>query len=128
MNDNLGTTKEENTNTNTKTEDVYRIAVTREAEKALNDLIEKVNRDFEGGKVNRTEMASWALIRMSTDFDDTALQDIRAEHFDEVAALESLYRRAKETGKVSSEMKLLLLKQIGFDGTSKKSAKIKIDK
>ncbi len=127
MNDNLGI-REENTNTNTKTDEVYRIAVTREAEKALNELLEKVNHGFEGGKVNRTEMASWALGRMSKDFDDVALQDIRAEHFDEIAALESLWRKAKETGKVSSEMKLLLLRQTGFDGSGKKTGKLKIDR
>lgn len=113
---------------NTKSDEIYRIAVTRDAEKALNELMEKVNYEFDGGKVNRSEMASWALIRLCKGLNDEMLQDIRSEHFDEVTALESLYRRAKETGKVSVELKALLLKQVGFDGSAKKSVKVKIDK
>jgi len=120
--------KTENTNANPKTDEVYRIAVTREAEKALNDVLEKVNREFDGGKVNRSEMASWALIRLNKDLDDAMLQDVRADYFDEVAALESLYRKAKETGKVSAELKQLLLKQGGFDASGKKAPKARLDK
>lgn len=110
------------------TEEIFRITVTKEAEKALIDLVDKVNRGFDGGKINRTEMASWALMRLNRNMDEPTLQEVRAEHFDEIAALEILWRKAKERGRVSSEVKQLLLKEIGFDGASKKSAKTKIDK
>ena len=115
-------------NTNTKGNEIYRIAVTLEAEKALIELMEKVNRDFDGGKVSRSELASWMLIRANKDLDESILQDVRADHFDEVAALEALYRKAKETGKVSNELKQILLKQGGFDSVGKKAPKQKIDK
>lgn len=109
-------------------DEVFRITVTRDAEKALNDLVEKVNRGFDGGKINRTEMASWALKRLNSTMDEPLLVEVRAEHFDELAALEMLWRKAKERGRVSHEVKQLLLKEVGFEASSKKSAKSKVDK
>jgi hypothetical protein len=116
-------------NQNPKTDEIYRIAVTKEAEKALHEMMEKVNRGFEGGKINKMEMASWALIRLHSEMNEATVQDVRSEHFDEVAALEAVLRRAKEQGRVSQELRLMLLKQGGFDGVSKKAPKQnKIDK
>jgi len=73
-------------------------------------------------------MASWALTRLVRNMDEAMLQDIRAEYFDEIAALEVLWRKAKERGRVSSEVKQLLLKEIGFEGSTKKPPKTKVDK
>ena len=110
------------------TEEVFRITVTKDAEKALIDLVDKVNRGFDGGKINRTEMASWALTRLIRNMDEAMLQEIRAEYFDEIAALEVLWRKAKERGRVSSEVKQLLLKEVGFESSTKKPPKTKVDK
>lgn len=91
--------------------------------------MEKVNRGFEGGKINKMEMASWALIRLHSEMNEATVQDVRSEHFDEVAALEAVLRRATEQGRVSQELRLMLLKQGGFDAVSKKTPKQnKIDK
>ena len=116
-------------NQNTKSDEVYRLAVTKEAEKALNDMMEKVNRGFEGGRISKLDMASWALIRLQSEMNEAMVQDVRSEHFDEVAALEAVLRKAKEQGRVSQELRLMLLKQGGFDGVPKKNPKtIKVDK
>ena len=116
-------------NQNTKTDEVYRLAVTKEAEKALNEMMEKVNRGFEGGRISKLDMASWALVRVQSEMNEAMIQDVRSEHFDEVAALEAVLRRAKEQGRVSQELRLMLLKQGGFDSAPKKIPKInKIDK
>ena len=116
-------------NQNTKSDEVYRLAVTKEAEKALNEMMEKVNRGFEGGRISKLDMASWALVRLQSEMSEAMVQDVRSEHFDEVAALEAVLRRAKEQGRVSQELRLMLLKQGGFDSVPKKSPKtIKVDK
>ena len=111
-----------------KSDDVYRLAVTKEAERALIELMEKVNLGFTGGKVNRIEMASWALIRFNKDANESIVQAIRADHFDEVAALEMVLRNVRETGQVSDELRSILQKQVGFEGTPKKTSRIKVDK
>lgn len=116
--------KEEKTeeNINVK-EEVLRILVSRQAEKALVEVIDQVNDGFTGGKVNKTQMANWILKRFKDDLDDSMLKEIRADHFDEIAVLESILRKAKESGRVPSEFKYLLQKQIGLDVSVKKKTK-----
>lgn len=127
-NDNNRENKSEESRDQKVADEVFRITVTKDAEKALIDLVDKVNRGFDGGKINRTEMASWALIRLNGTMDEPLLQEVRAEHFDELAALEALWRKAKERGRVSNEVKQLLLKEVGFEASAKKPAKTKVDK
>ncbi len=111
-----------------KGDDLYRITMTRDAEKALGDLLEKVNSGFIGGKINRTQLVSWALMNLNREITENQLQDLRAAHFDDLSALELLYRKAKESGVVSSDLKAILMKEIGFDAPTKKGVKQKIDK
>lgn len=105
-------------------EEILRITVSRQGEKALLEIIAEVNDGFIGGKVNKTQMANWILKRFKDDLDDSMIKDIRADHFDEVAVLESILRKAKETGKVPSEFKYLLQKQIGLEVSAKKKTKL----
>ena len=111
---------EENIN---EKEEISRINISRQSEKALLDIMEQVNDGFMGGKVNKTQMVNWVLKRFKDDLDESMIKDIRADHFDEVAVLELILRRAKETGKVPSEFKYLLQKQIGLDVSAKKKPK-----
>ena len=117
--------KEEKTEENiTVKEEVLRILVSRQVEKALLEVIEQVNDGFTGGKVNKTQMANWILKRFKDDLDDSMIKEIRADHFDELAVLELILRKARETGKVPSEFKYLLQKQFGLDVSVKKKAKM----
>lgn len=110
-------------NANTK-EEIIRIMVSRQGEKALSEIMEQVNDGFAGGRVNKTQMANWILKRFKDDLDDSMIKEIRADHFDEVAVLELILRKARETGKVPTEFKYLLQKQFGLDVSVKKKAKL----
>jgi hypothetical protein len=103
-------------------EELQRITVSKEAQNALGSILDRVNDSFAGGRVNRTQMANWILLRFNIELDEVQIKEIRAEHFDEVAMLESILRQAKESGKVPSEFKALLQKQLGMDEPSKKKA------
>ena len=98
---------------NQKKDDLHRITVNREAERALTAIVERVNNEFIGGKVNRTQVTNWILMRFRDRMSDSEINQIRTEHFDEVAVLESILRQAKENGHVPSEFKSLLQKQVG---------------
>lgn len=111
-----------------KGDDLYRITMTREAEKALCDLLDKANTDFIGGKINRTQLVSWAIIKMNQDLNDTHLQELRAAHFDDVSALEQLYRKAKDSGKISPDLKAILMREMGIVEPLKRPTKNKVDK
>jgi hypothetical protein len=109
-------------NRNGGNEDIQRITVSREAQGALGSIVDRVNDGFTGGKVNRTQMANWLLLKFNNELDEAQIKEIRAEHFDEVAMLENILRQAKESGKVPSDFKALLQKQLGIEEPSKKKA------
>ncbi|HLE12939.1 MAG TPA: hypothetical protein VI754_16920 [Bacteriovoracaceae bacterium] len=102
---------------------LYRVVVNKGAERALSFVMDKVNEGFIGGKVNKTEVANWIMIKFKEAFNEDVLREIRMEYFDEVAVLESILRRAKESGKVPSEFKSLLQKQMILDEAPKKKIK-----
>lgn len=106
-----------------KIEDTYRISISRGAEAALVAIVDRVNDGFLGGKVNKAEMANWAITKYSENMVEADVRDIRAENFDEIAVLESLLRKAKESGKVPQEFKSLLQKQIGIEDLGKRKSK-----
>jgi hypothetical protein len=120
-------------NTNTEREEVganqgvgtkvQRIVVSNESWAALKAIIDKVNDGFNGGRVNQTEIANWIILRFQSELDEAQIKEIRAEHFDEVAMLESILKQAKESGKVPMDFKNLLQKQFGLDEPTKRKAR-----
>lgn len=114
---------EQGENREPKTEEIQRITVSKQAQSALTAIIERVNDGFIGGKINRTQAANWILERFYAKLDDAEVKAIRTEHFDEIAMLESILRRAKESGKVPSELKSLLQRQLESNDAPKKKSK-----
>lgn len=106
-----------------KMEELHRITVSRGAERALASIVNRVNDGFAGGRVNRTQIANWVLLRFSDSMSDAEIKEIRTEHFDELAVLESILRQAKESGRVPTELKGILQKQFGMDELPKKRPK-----
>ncbi len=104
-------------------EEIQRITVSKEAQNTLGTITDRINDGFVGGRVNRTQMANWILKRFMNELDDTQIKEIRAEHFDEVAMLENILKQAKESGKVPTDFKALLQKQLGLDEPNKKKNK-----
>ena len=102
---------------------VQRIVVSNESWVALKAITDKVNDGFNGGRVNQTEIANWIISRFQSELDEAQIKEIRAEHFDEVAMLESVLRQAKESGKVPTDFKALLQKQLGLEEPVKRRAK-----
>jgi hypothetical protein len=110
---------------NSKVEEIYRVTVTKSADEALEKIIRQVNENFEAGKVNRSQVVTWILLNFSKNLSDSVIQEIRGDHFDELALLESLFKKAKKTGKIPSDLKNLLMRQSGFDAPSNKRARDK---
>lgn len=104
--------------------DLQRITVSKDAQNALEIIKDRVNDGFNGGRVNLTQMANWILLRFQNELDESYIKEIRAEHFDELAMLESVLKQAKESGKVPTEFKYLLQKQFGIDEPTKRKSKV----
>jgi hypothetical protein len=109
---------------NKKMEEIQRITVSKQGQEALTAIVERINDGFMGGKINRTQAVNWIMLRFQEELTDADIKEIRAEHFDEIAVLEALLRQAKESGKVPSEFKALLQKQMeNYEQPKKKSKK-----
>lgn len=119
-NTNTGTEKEEDRTNQTVSAKLQRIVVSNESLSALKVIIDKVNDGFNGGRVNQTEIANWIILRFQSELDEAQIKEIRAEHFNEVAMLESILKQAKESGKVPMDFKNLLQKHLGLDESPKR--------
>lgn len=108
---------------NSGNEKLQRITVSKEAQNALENIKDRVNDGFSGGKVNLTQTANWILLRFQNELDETQIKEIRAEHFDEVAMLESILKQAKELGKVPTDFKALLQKHLGQEEPARRKTK-----
>ena len=123
INTNTGTEREEVGTNQVVSAKLQRIVVSNESLAALKIIIDKVNDGFNGGRVNQTEIANWIILRFQSELDEAQIKEIRAEHFDEVAMLESILKQAKESGKVPTDFKALLQKQLGLEETTKRKTK-----
>lgn len=103
--------------------DSHRLTINRVAELALSKIVDRVNDGFHGGKINRNQLAVWAILRFAENLDEAEIRDIRAEHLDEFSAIDAVLRIAKETGQLPPELKAFIQKHMGFDDAPKKKSK-----
>jgi hypothetical protein len=108
---------------------LHRLAIGKAADDALAVIVERVNEDFKGGRVSRSQAVSWILIRQAERMNDTFIREIREDHFDEVALLEVALKQAKASGKLSPELRALLQKQMlgVVEDNAKKRPKKELD-
>lgn len=111
-----------------KIEDIYRISISKAAEKALIDVLEKVTRDFPAGQINRSQLAGWILLKFADDASADDIRAIRMDHVNELVLLEHYYRQAKETGKLQPEVRDFVRKLAGMDDAQRKGGKKNLPK
>lgn len=102
--------------------DTHRLTINGVAEIALSRAVDRVNDGFHG-KINRNQLAVWAILKFSENLDEPEIKDIRAEHLDEFSAIDAVLRRAKETGQLPPELRAFIQKQMGFDEAPKRKSK-----
>jgi hypothetical protein len=115
--------KEKKGNQDKKTEDTYRISISKGAEKAVVEVMERVNQGFTAGQVNRSQLTSWILARYAETANPDEIRAIRMDHVNEIALLEHYYREAKESGKLQPEVRDLIRKLAGVDDMQRKVSK-----
>ncbi len=108
---------------NNKEEVVAKITVTKEAEEAVSQIVSRVNEGFEAGRVNRQDVASWIISRFIEVFSDIEIQQIRSAFFNEIALLEAILKKAKQSGNIPTELKVALMGQITMAPTPSKKSK-----
>lgn len=115
----IESSKERENEDKRKTDEIVKITVSKESEQKLMELLKTVNDGFASGRVNRQDLASWILINFCSQCDETQVENIRADHFDEIMMFESILKKSKETGVLPPEFQALLKQQVGTTGRSK---------
>ena len=75
-----------------------KIAISSSADEALVKSLERVNQNFEGGRVTKTDLASWLIQRASDSLTDAVIEEIHQAHFNQVVYLEALVKKLKASG------------------------------
>jgi len=92
-------------------ENLAKIAITKEADRALTEILGRVNEGFEAGKASKQDLTSQIVMHFSKNYTDNDLHAIRVQFFNPIALMEVVLRKAKETGYLPDTMRELLYQQ-----------------
>ena len=73
-----------------------KIAVSPEADSALDRMVKLVNSDFLGGKISKHKLASWIICQFDKEGFESSISAIHRDNFDKIAYLEAVTKRIKE--------------------------------
>jgi hypothetical protein len=76
-----------------------KIAVSTQADEALSKSLERVNTDFLGGRISKTDLASWFFIQGANQLNEEKIEEVRKAHFNQVVYLDGLVKKLKSEGK-----------------------------
>jgi hypothetical protein len=81
-------------------QNIRKVNITEEAGKAVDRMIQDLNSEFSGGKINRTELLSWIAINFeSNGYSEETKKSIRKQYFDQVAYLGTVLAKMKQAKK-----------------------------
>jgi hypothetical protein len=108
-------------------EDIFaKIAISKDADRAISDLVLKVNDGFDAGKASKQDVASYAILRFCKTCLDSDLYAIREMFFNPIALMEATLRKAKETGEIPQSLREVLFQQfVSTSGTERSAKKLK---
>jgi len=106
-----------------KEENLSKIAITKEADRAASELVARVNDGFEAGKASKQEVTSYAILRFCKACTENDIHAIRELFFNPIALMEATLRKAKETGVIPDSMRELLFQQFVSNSGSAPIAK-----
>jgi len=84
-----------------KESNLAKVAITKRADDSVSGALERVNDGFEGGRVSKTDLMSWAILRVVSEIDKADIDEIRRDHFNQVAYLDGLVKRLKNDDRES---------------------------
>lgn len=117
-------TEDQNSKTKTNEENFIKITITKESESAAMEIVDKVNSGFKAGKVNRQDVVSWIIMHFKGQFGLEEIKAIRSSFANEITLLESIFKKAKETGVMPNQLKEALRDYLVNDTSQKRKKTI----
>jgi len=88
-----------------------KVSASPQADEALNRMLERVNDLYDGGRVAKSELLTWIVLRFESTSFANSIKAIRKAYFDDVAFCEQLLlkvKRARRDGASDEEVATLL--------------------
>ena len=92
-----------------KEDDLAKIAISREADRALVELMSRIGDGFDAGRSTKQDIASQIILRFTANYTELDVHAMRVRIFDPILALEAKLKKAKETGIVPDSIRNLML-------------------
>lgn len=86
-------------------EQLPKVAISTDAERSLEELRELVNKETPS-RITKGQLASWIICNFRNSLMPKSIEKIRADHFDEIAHLESVVRQLKEARKAKAPLEV----------------------
>lgn len=100
-----------------------KITITKEAGQCLSELVDLANDGFDGGRINRQSLASFIIEKFKASHSEADLIQLRQSQYDDMAMLEAMYRKMKDTGKMPDFLRDALRRQFQIVGDAPKKQK-----
>lgn len=111
-------------NNDKKNQQEFRVFVNQDAEQAITEFLDDVNRDFNAGRANRIDVASFMITWFKQNASSDVIFDIRRQLANSVSMLDAVYKMAKHGEELPPEVKLALEKHFfGSDANVSKKGK-----
>ena len=101
-------------------EDQYRVVISKELNDLLEKLVERTNDGFDGGEVNKSDIANVVLLNAAKSFSEADVRILRNLHFNERKMLRVLLRKSEDSGDLPEEVKKALRGHYGLSEQNKK--------
>ena len=107
-----------------KNEDqLAKIAISKEADKAVGEILNRVSDGFDAGRPTKHEVTSQIILRFFKEFTDADVHALRVQFFNPILVMEAMVRKAKESGVVPDSMREFLYEQFMASSAVQPAAK-----
>ena len=107
---------------NKNEENMSKIAISKDADRALVDVLKRVDEKFDLGRVTKQDLASHIIMRFVSSCTEKEIHDMRVLFFDPITAMEAKIKTIKETGVIPDSIRDLLLQEF-LDASPQPAAK-----
>lgn len=88
-----------------------KIAITKEADRGLVEILNRVIEGFDAGKATKQDIASHIIMRFASTCTDKDIHAMRAVFFNPILLMEATLKKAKETGVLPDALRDLFYQQ-----------------
>ena len=92
-------------------DNLAKIAISKDADRFLGELISRVNDGFDAGKALKQDVASYIICEFGKRADEGDILGFRAMFFNPILLMEATLKRAKETGVLPDHLRDALFQQ-----------------